>query len=222
MAPSHIATRSQPSWDAAFVAEGLEPLGLSTGPLQMRNKARIIQTEEAIDLLAIQIKHGCGNECCDTPTCYTYRSRTSVASLRKYTILSARAIAVVLADKGHPRDWMCPHMQAKQTEVVDLSRQSKTDPKSITQQLSNTRAFRMISSTLLDDWSPRTLRRIWDYDWDEADADKYTVNPHSTEDGTLQSLRSVALNPPDAMTCSEMVCTSRTMVSHSRLTFIPL
>lgn len=75
-----------------------------------------------------------------TSTCFTSRIRKKGA--RKYTILSARAIAMVLATGPEPEAELCPHLNHPHRPAAQTEKQLRTDPMSITQQLCNTLAVR--------------------------------------------------------------------------------
>ena len=91
-----------------------------------------------VRLLTYQLLHGCGTEQCPTPTCYSYRKRTSDRPIRKYTASTARSTALALAETGNARRYLCPLMDATKDYPLLQDEGSKIDSKALTQQLSNT------------------------------------------------------------------------------------
>lgn len=55
-----------------------------------------------------QVRHGCENPDCSTPSCFSYQKRSSKAPIRPYTTLSARALATFLASQDYPERNLCP------------------------------------------------------------------------------------------------------------------
>lgn len=94
-----------------------------------------------IDSLTSQLIDGCGNKECSTPCCYTYRSMKHHVPVRKYSELSARAIAFTLATSEDPSAYICPLVSADAPESARTP-QNRTDPKALVQQLFNTKAVR--------------------------------------------------------------------------------
>ena len=62
-----------------------------------------------ISRLVDQILFGCTNPLCSTPTCLSYRRRTTKGPLRQFTRLSARTLACHLASEPNPKAKLCPH-----------------------------------------------------------------------------------------------------------------
>ena len=56
-----------------------------------------------------QIRYGCTNAACTTPTCLSYQKRATKIPLRKLTPLSARTLACYLASESNPQAALCPH-----------------------------------------------------------------------------------------------------------------
>ncbi|KAK7426616.1 hypothetical protein QQZ08_006946 [Neonectria magnoliae] len=55
-----------------------------------------------------QLRTGCGQPNCTTPTCFTFRKRLAGrAPLRRYNSTSARTLAVYLASQDNPEDGLC-------------------------------------------------------------------------------------------------------------------
>lgn len=65
-----------------------------------------------IDRFVVQLRYGCGNSCCSTTTCFTYRKRSAGKSpIRRYNPNSARTLAVYLAGQDNPESRLCPYVQ---------------------------------------------------------------------------------------------------------------
>ncbi|KAK5626355.1 hypothetical protein RRF57_002070 [Xylaria bambusicola] len=65
-----------------------------------------------IDRFVVQLRYGCGDSCCSTTTCFTYRKRAAGKSpIRRYNPNSARTLAVYLAGQDNPESRLCPHVQ---------------------------------------------------------------------------------------------------------------
>lgn len=95
----------------------------------------------------VQLQTGCGNPDCVTSTCYTCKSRILPHQSRQYTAVTARAMAVELATSIDPDRYMCPYVSSDRIARLSTEIQQKTDPKSVVQQLFNTKAFRNLQST---------------------------------------------------------------------------
>ncbi|TGZ84448.1 HECT-domain-containing protein [Ascodesmis nigricans] len=113
-----------------------------------------------------QLLYGCQRAECDTPTCYTWRKRQS--QQRRFTVLSARIIACMLASQDDPFQALCPgkpvvqtldsdkqaltdvttgeakNRRAKKRTVPAATDKGLKDPKSFTQQLFSTMTLRMV------------------------------------------------------------------------------
>ncbi|KAH7151679.1 hypothetical protein B0J13DRAFT_438107 [Dactylonectria estremocensis] len=64
-----------------------------------------------------QLRIGCGQHNCTTPTCFTCRRRLAGrAPIRRYNPTSARTLAVYLASQDNPEDGLCPNLR-KQKEL---------------------------------------------------------------------------------------------------------
>ena len=79
-----------------------------------------------------QIKNGCKNSYCSTPTCLSFRQRHARTPLRRYTELSARALAIHLLSERHPEDGLCRNEPASRYYCRTPSQRalqiSQTDP----------------------------------------------------------------------------------------------
>ncbi|KAI0514915.1 hypothetical protein F5B22DRAFT_608915 [Xylaria bambusicola] len=65
-----------------------------------------------IDRFVAQLRYGCGNSCCSTTTCFTYRKKAAGKSpIRRYNPNSARTLAVYLAGQDNPESRLCPYVQ---------------------------------------------------------------------------------------------------------------
>ena len=89
----------------------------------------------------VQLETGCGSPQCTTTTCFTFKIRCLPRQARKYTNVTARALAVELAASADPNMYICPDVTDAQVSQLSVETQQKTDPKSVVQQLFNTKAF---------------------------------------------------------------------------------
>lgn len=101
-----------------------------------------------LDLLTHQLLNGCGNALCTTPTCYKPATGRSLLSTRKYTQLSARSTALAIASQKNPKAWLCPFIEIASSQGSERLKSTRIDPKSIIQQLGNTRAVRCVGRPL--------------------------------------------------------------------------
>ena len=56
-----------------------------------------------------QIRYGCQNPECETPTCLSYQKKRAKGPFRRLSVLSARALASFLANQEFPERRLCPH-----------------------------------------------------------------------------------------------------------------
>lgn len=60
----------------------------------------------------LQLRVGCGQSSCTTPTCFTCRKRLAgQVPIRRYNSTSARTLAVYLASQDNPHDGLCPYIR---------------------------------------------------------------------------------------------------------------
>ncbi|KAJ9150995.1 Ubiquitin-protein ligase E3A [Coniochaeta hoffmannii] len=60
----------------------------------------------------VQLREGCGADCCTTPTCFTCRKRiVGKSPIRRYNTTSARTLAVYLASQDNPENGLCPTLK---------------------------------------------------------------------------------------------------------------
>lgn len=64
--------------------------------------------------------YGCTNPNCKTPTCLSNLKRTSRTPFRRFTVLSARALATSLATRDTPELDLCPHQPVKLLEEPEV------------------------------------------------------------------------------------------------------
>lgn len=64
--------------------------------------------------------YGCTNPNCKTPTCLSNLRRTSKTPFRRFTVLSARALATSLATRDTPELDLCPHQPVKLLEEPEV------------------------------------------------------------------------------------------------------
>ncbi|RBR23275.1 uncharacterized protein FIESC28_03858 [Fusarium coffeatum] len=69
-----------------------------------------------VERYIFQLRYGCENVNCATPTCFTCRRRlASKAPIRRYNTTSARTLATYLASQDDPEEGLCPFLR-KSTE----------------------------------------------------------------------------------------------------------
>lgn len=64
--------------------------------------------------------YGCTNPNCKTPTCLSNLKRTSKTPFRRFTVLSARALATSLATRDTPEFDLCPHQPVNLSEEPEV------------------------------------------------------------------------------------------------------
>ncbi len=64
--------------------------------------------------------YGCTNPNCKTPTCLSNLKRTSKTPFRRFTVLSARALATSLATRDTPELDLCPYQPVKLLEEPEV------------------------------------------------------------------------------------------------------
>lgn len=64
--------------------------------------------------------YGCTNPNCKTATCLSYLKRTSKTPFRRFTVLSARALATSLATRDTPELDLCPHQPVSLLEEPEV------------------------------------------------------------------------------------------------------
>ncbi|KAF2837403.1 hypothetical protein M501DRAFT_995322 [Patellaria atrata CBS 101060] len=57
----------------------------------------------------LQLRYGCEEKYCTTPTCFSCRKRMPNVPVRRPTILSSRSLAYYLASQNNPGSLLCPH-----------------------------------------------------------------------------------------------------------------
>lgn len=77
-----------------------------------------------------QILYGCGNSLCKTPFCASCQKRTSKKPFRKFTTLSARALAIHLASRDHAGKYLCPHQSISMRHTTEQDRLSSHERQS--------------------------------------------------------------------------------------------
>ncbi|EAA28403.1 hypothetical protein GE21DRAFT_9238 [Neurospora crassa] len=69
-----------------------------------------------------QLREGCGNENCTTPTCFTCRRRLAGrAPIRRYNTTSARTLAIYLASQDNPENGLCPGLRLPKAPPAALN-----------------------------------------------------------------------------------------------------
>ncbi|MCJ1381602.1 hypothetical protein MMC17_004713 [Xylographa soralifera] len=68
-----------------------------------------------------QLRHGCQNRLCNTPTCMSCRKRRTKGPFRRFTVLTARALATFLASENDAEQKLCPHSPAADSDSDDCA-----------------------------------------------------------------------------------------------------
>lgn len=92
-----------------------------------------------------QLENGCGNDTCTQVLCRTGMLNTSHGKpIRKYTIRSARTIAISLCATPTPRAHLCRYMSADSEPPKPRDFESPGDPSALDQILSDTQSFKLL------------------------------------------------------------------------------
>ncbi|KAF4972093.1 hypothetical protein FSARC_1233 [Fusarium sarcochroum] len=68
-----------------------------------------------VERYIVQLRSGCENVNCATPTCFTCRRRLAgKAPIRRYNTTSARTLAIYLASQDDPENGLCPFLRKSQ------------------------------------------------------------------------------------------------------------
>ncbi|MCJ1474205.1 hypothetical protein MMC13_002863 [Lambiella insularis] len=101
---------------------------IDTHIIYLHNKycsTSLIRDEERLVILNLlnrlyrQIRYGCQNPLCTTPTCLSCAKRQTKGPFRRFTILSARALATFLATGENAERKLCPHTPVEDLEPDD-------------------------------------------------------------------------------------------------------
>ena len=68
-----------------------------------------------------QLRHGCQNRLCSTPTCMSCRKRRTEGPFRRFTVLTARALATFLAGESDAMQRLCPHSPVVDSDPDDCA-----------------------------------------------------------------------------------------------------
>ncbi|KAF5658203.1 hypothetical protein FHETE_10031 [Fusarium heterosporum] len=75
-----------------------------------------------VERYILQLRSGCDNVNCATPTCFTCRRRLAgKAPIRRYNTTSARTLAIYLASQDNPDRGLCPFLRKSQDPPAALS-----------------------------------------------------------------------------------------------------
>ena len=74
-----------------------------------RHQTRTAVFKLLLDCFALQIRFGCEDDGCTTPSCYSYRKSLTHQPVRRPTVLTARDEAFVLASEVDPLRHLCIH-----------------------------------------------------------------------------------------------------------------
>lgn len=97
----------------------------------VENPARVYAIHQAsrrhgfqllVERYIIQLRSGCDNVNCATPTCFTCRRRLAgKAPIRRYNTTSARTLAIYLASQDDPEKGLCPFLRKSPEPPAALS-----------------------------------------------------------------------------------------------------
>ncbi|CAJ0549206.1 Ff.00g028190.m01.CDS01 [Fusarium sp. VM40] len=74
-----------------------------------------------VERYILQLRSGCENVNCATPSCFTFRRRLAgKAPIRRYNTTSARTLAVYLASQDNPEKGLCPFLRKSQDPPAAL------------------------------------------------------------------------------------------------------
>ncbi|KAF5024079.1 hypothetical protein F66182_3823 [Fusarium sp. NRRL 66182] len=74
-----------------------------------------------VERFIAQLRYGCENINCATPTCFTCRRRLAgKAPIRRYNTTSARTLAIYLASQDDPENGLCPFIRKSQEPSATL------------------------------------------------------------------------------------------------------
>ena len=123
-------------------------------------KLRYVNTALSWSRFYRQIRYGCQNPACVTPTCLSCRKRYAKGPYRRLTVLSARSLATFIASEENAEHKLCPHTPQSSVQPHDRvfikdgtlssipvaenkpASTKEKDPKSLSQHLFDTNAFR--------------------------------------------------------------------------------
>ena len=80
-----------------------DPEDIVTEAVKLRRK----RLDDVFDRYMTQIQYGCKDPACTTPTCLSCRKRQNKVPLRRYTALSARALAYSMISERYPEAGLC-------------------------------------------------------------------------------------------------------------------
>ncbi|KAF2223794.1 hypothetical protein BDZ85DRAFT_262185 [Elsinoe ampelina] len=116
----------------------------SNGTEQYTLNIRRARVLKLVNHFRWQVQHGCKDVRCVAPTCYTTRLRESRKNgqgpLRKYTELSALAVAFSLVSSPNAQSMLCPLVTEKQISMLGIPEKAQVDQKSLMQRLCSTSA----------------------------------------------------------------------------------
>ena len=94
--------------------------------IQPRFLSRYIQGRSNRYRFYWQIRYGCQNPNCTTPTCLSNQRRQAQGPFRRLTVLSSRTLASFLASQDHPDRHLCPHQPAPKDDSESPTRRRRT------------------------------------------------------------------------------------------------
>lgn len=69
--------------------------------------------QQLVEKFIIQLRDGCGSNCCNTSTCFSFRKRSvGRVPIRRYNATSARVLAVYMASQDKPENALCPALRS--------------------------------------------------------------------------------------------------------------
>lgn len=108
----------------------------------------VLHVQRILSLLTDQLLDGCGQARCTNVLCDTGRRNTSVRPARRYTVLSARSIALSICSSPDPESRICSYYAAAFPSLSQRSRQGQVlDHSSWAQLTAATRIIEQATST---------------------------------------------------------------------------
>ncbi|OJD36583.1 hect domain-containing protein [Diplodia corticola] len=171
-------------------------------------RARMTSFEYLVRRYMVQIRYGCDNADCTTPTCFSCVKRATDKPVRRPSPLTARALAYHLASQDDPASGLCKptHSTFRLTNTAEFGIEAKdpvrfkVDSRSLSQNLFNTRVSRTLrvshsseeQSEIKDAAGSTPLDEVRK-DLPEAEPESRTVDPVPALESHLERL---AVGPP--------------------------
>ncbi|KAJ9151181.1 Ubiquitin-protein ligase E3A [Pleurostoma richardsiae] len=97
-------------WDAPTeLSEFVEDIENPKRVYAIHRASRRHNFQLLVEKYIVQLREGCGNSYCTTPTCFSCRKRiVGRVPIRRYNTTSARVLAVYMASQDNPESGLCP------------------------------------------------------------------------------------------------------------------